>query len=162
MVVNRTRRSLTTSPRMPKAYCEWAGGRLPSEAEWEKARRAGSTGKYCFGDDASQLGEYAWHCGNSDHEAHPVGKKKPNAWGLHDMHGNVWEWTSSKLKPYPYKAEDGREDIGDTGCARVLRGGSFNYHVDDCRAADRGNSRPTYCNDLIGVRLLCVGCGAPE
>ncbi|MEI7867824.1 MAG: SUMF1/EgtB/PvdO family nonheme iron enzyme [Candidatus Methylumidiphilus sp.] len=81
-----------------KAYCDWLSEKtgqaygLPSEAQWEHACRAGSNARYCYGDDEAKLGDYAWYSNNASSQTHPVGEKKPNAWKLHDLHGNVWEW----------------------------------------------------------------------
>ena len=97
---------------------------LPSEAQWEYACRAGSTTRYCFGDDESQLGDYAWYEANMAGKTHPVGEKKPNAWGLYDMHGNVWEWCQDWYDDYPKSAVD--DPVGPPmGAAHVDRGGSW-------------------------------------
>jgi formylglycine-generating enzyme required for sulfatase activity len=115
--------------------------RLPTEAEWEYAARAGSTTAYSFGDDSSQLGKYAWFAGNVNNTTHPVRKLQPNAWGLYDMHGNVWEWVQDWYGTYT--AEPGTDPQGPTsGSARVIRGGSWNNGAGDCRSAYRLSSPP--------------------
>ncbi len=114
--------------------------RLPSEAEWEYACRAGSETKYYFGDDASKLGEYAWYRDNSNRETHPVGQKKPNKWGLYDMHGNVWEWCEDEWHSnYQGAPKYGKawNDNPSQNSKYVLRGGSWYYGPQDCRSACR-------------------------
>jgi len=98
--------------------------RLPSEAEWEYAARAGTTTRYCFGDDPSELGEYAWYGANSV-KTHPVGQKKPNTWELYDMHGNVWEWVQDEWhSTYDGAPTDGSAWEEEGISYRVTRGGS--------------------------------------
>ena len=112
---------------------------LPSEAQWEYACRAGSTTRYCFGDDHSGLDEYAWYGANSGKKTHPVGEKKANAWGLYDMHGNVWEWCQDWYDRANYK-ESPVGPPGPTG-NRVQRGGSWEYPEGLCRSANRAGRR---------------------
>jgi formylglycine-generating enzyme required for sulfatase activity len=118
---------------------------LPTEAQWEYACRAGSSGKYCFGDDESQLGDYAWYAKNSGSETHAVGGKRPNRWGLYDMHGNVWEWCADMYGSYGSARE--RNPTGTaTGVwqqALLLRGGSWFSYPIGVRSANRLRSDPT-------------------
>ena len=129
--------------------------RLPTEAEWEYACRAGSTGKWCFGNQESQLGDYAWFVGNSRSRTHPVGEKKPNAWGLHDMHGNVWEWCQDCYHGAAYKGRSAisQDPFVESSSNRVIRGGSWNNDAAPCRSARRRTSDPTFRSDTFGFRL---------
>jgi formylglycine-generating enzyme required for sulfatase activity len=112
--------------------------RLPSEAEFEYACRAGSKTRYYFGDDASKLGDYAWDLWNSDYKTHPVGEKKANAWGLYDMHGNVWEWCQDWWKDGYYKESPVDDPTGAaTGSIRVIRGGGWSLPAASCGRCGR-------------------------
>jgi len=127
--------------------------RLPTEAEWEYACRAGATTAYSFGDDVSRLGEYAWHRDNSSGTTRPVGEKLPNAWGLFDMHGNVYEWCQDLYGPYE-RLQVVSDPIGPaSGSRRVLRGGAFVYHPGSVRAAYRDSDLPDDRGLFIGFRL---------
>ena len=111
--------------------------RLPTEAEWEYACRAGTTTAYSFGDDVSQLGEYAWYYDNLEYTTHPVGELKPNAWDLYDMHGNVWEWCQDWYVPYGNEKVVSDSTGAASGHFRVLRGGAIGLLPRDVRAANR-------------------------
>ncbi|MCK5660554.1 MAG: formylglycine-generating enzyme family protein [Methanosarcinales archaeon] len=128
--------------------------RLPSEAEWEYAARAGTTTRYSFGDDESRLGEYAWYTGNSGRQTHPVGQKKPNPWGLYDMHGNVYEWIQDRWHGDYNGAPTNGSAWESGGGYRVYRGCSWNYNKDNCRSAKRHNLDPRNFHDTHGFRLL--------
>ena len=127
--------------------------RLPTEAEWEYACRAETMTAYSFGNDESQLNFYAWHSKNSSSTTHPVGQKKPNAWGLYDMHGNVWEWCSDWHEAYPRGAvTDPQGPL--SGSSRVLRGGSWFFDEAGCRTAERLTHRPSYRTTDNGFRVV--------
>jgi formylglycine-generating enzyme required for sulfatase activity len=145
--------AVTITPFAAKQYTKWLSGitgnnyRLPTEAEWEYAARAGTTTAYSFGDDASQLPEYAWFEDNSDFQTHPVGTKKPNPWGLYDMHGNVAEWTLDQYSPEAYSAlGSGTVDVKKALVPptkiypRVIRGGSWYEAAPAARSAARHKS----------------------
>ncbi|MCY2991291.1 MAG: SUMF1/EgtB/PvdO family nonheme iron enzyme [Planctomycetota bacterium] len=143
--------------RLSEVAEERAAGRtyrLPTEAEWEYACRAGSTSKYSFGDSEAELGTYAWYNKNSIKATHPVGAKQANAWGLYDMHGNVWEWCADGYGPY---AAGAASDPSGPGLAsyRVDRGGSCYGATAICRSATRNWSSPSD-RDSLGFRLAAV------
>ncbi|MBM3889680.1 MAG: formylglycine-generating enzyme family protein, partial [Verrucomicrobia bacterium] len=137
-------------------YCKWLSAktgqfyRLPTEAEWEYACRAGATTAYSFGDDPAKLGDYAWFKGNSNSAYHKIGQKKPNAWGLHDMHGNVVEWTLDQYLPDFY-ATLAKNNPADNPFARstkrypqTARGGSWQDDPPELRSAVRRASDPVW------------------
>jgi formylglycine-generating enzyme required for sulfatase activity len=128
--------------------------RLPTEAEREYALRAGSTSTYFFGDNKSQLGDYAWYQDNSGQEAHPVGQKRPNAWGLYDMLGNVWEWNQDWFGATYYANSPSADPTGpSSGAYRVARGCGWNLDARYCRSANRSWLEPAYRPESIGFRL---------
>ncbi|MEO8414360.1 MAG: formylglycine-generating enzyme family protein [Ginsengibacter sp.] len=136
-------------------FCKWLYARtglfyrLPTEAEWEYACRAGSSTSYSFGNDTAKLGDYAWYIANSKGKTQPVGQKKPNAWGLYDMHGNVMEWTIDQYIPDFY--EQFNNKVADNPVAtpvklypNTVRGGSFGDSAPDLRSAKRIGSDPRW------------------
>lgn len=129
--------------------------RLPTEAEWEYAARADSSTRYGFGDQRQQLGQYAWYEANANGQTHPVGRLKPNAWGLYDMHGNVWEWVQDWYDAAYYQVSPKLDPRGPSPALyRAVRGGAWDADAGDCRAASRNVEYPDNPNRVIGFRLL--------
>lgn len=150
---------LTPCYRLEPEQAKWDrsanGYRLPTEAEWEYACRAGTETAYCFGDDAAAMDEYAWYDKNSGNQTHAVGQKRPNRWGLFDMHGNVLEWCWDLYDSY--QVNPGHDSIKNpagplTGDKRVVRGGAFVFAARLGRAATRFRFRPTNCGRSLGFR----------
>ena len=134
--------------------------RLLTEAEWEYACRAGSAARYCSGDSDSSLGEYAWYGANSGGSVHPVGQKRPNGWGLYDMHGNVWEWCQDWCAEY--SSGDVMDPLGPpSGILRVPRGGSWGQQAGMCESAFHGGSLPISRNNDLGFRLARIAPSYP-
>ncbi len=140
--------------------------RLPTEAEWEYACRAGTKTKYSFGDDDADLDAYDWFGNNSDGTTHPVGSKQPNPWGLYDMHGNVEEWCQDWYGDYPSGSvtdptgpPKGDPTGASWGSFRVLRGGAWDYSAEDCPSASRGGSYPSYRSGNFGFRIVLSSSG---
>ncbi len=128
--------------------------RLPTEGEWEYACRCGTTTTWYSGDEAAGLKEIAWYGANAGGKTHPVCEKTPNAWGLYDMHGNVWEWCQEWFGEWYYATSPLDDPTGPTGgSARVDRGGCWSHDASGCRASRRGRRDPGYRLEDRGFRL---------
>jgi len=133
---------------------------LPTEAEWEYACRAGTDTTYSFGSDPAMLGEYAWFRGNASYHTNPVGRKKPNAWGLYDLHGSVWQWCKDWWHPGYYSQSPSDDPVCNEPAPglrlqfRVLRGGSWAAPAEDCRSANREIDTPDHANLVNGFRIV--------
>jgi formylglycine-generating enzyme required for sulfatase activity len=132
---------------------------LPTEAQWEYACRAGSTGVYCFGDSEEELEKYAWYSKNSGRTTHPVGEKLPNAWGLYDMHGNIWEWCLDWYAKFT-KASVTDPVGASRGASRVIRGGRWDYPARYLRSACRTGHGPGLRDRNLGFRIASSALGA--
>jgi len=134
-------------------YCESMGMRLPTEAEWEYAASEGANNKWYCGNEVSCLNQIAWYAGNSGMRTHPVGQMLPNKWGLYDMAGNVWEWTSDWYSSDAYNKSGHKDPKGAASSPnRVFRGGSWSVNPEDVRSANRGVAVPSYFKNTLGFR----------
>jgi len=141
--------------------CDFAanGYRLPTEAEWEYACRAGTATKYWFSDDAQGLGANGWFKGNSAQKTHPAGGKPANPWGLLDIHGNVFEWCNDWYQADYYKTSPEKDPRGpDTGAKRLLRGGAWSSTPEKCTSAFRYSDMPTNPDSCLGYDYYGFRC----
>ncbi len=134
-------------------FARWCGGRLPTEAEWEYACRAGTQTAYSFGDDRTRLGDYAWYAANSGNLQKPVGLKLPNRWGLYDMHGNLLEWCQDWFAVLPSEGQTDPTGPAD-GEKKVLRGGMSRDWENNCRSASRFSDDQTANWSTLGFRIV--------
>ncbi len=130
--------------------------RLPTEAEWEYAARAGSPAAFSYGDDPATLEAFAWFSFNASGRTHSVGRKRPNAFGLADVHGNVWEWVQDTYDPNYYRRRTEEDPTGPPASLgpRVIRGGGWASIEMDLRLANRGFARPDFRSPFLGFRLV--------
>ena len=149
------------------AFLNWLSGKsgrtmiLPTEAQWEYSCRAGSATSYCYGDDVQELSQYAWYDANRTGVPHAVGEKKPHAWGLYDMHGNVWEWCWDRYGKYP--SEPVTDPVGPKeGSNRVYRGGGWSDVAAICRSAFRNGFDPSFRRFNFGFRVALSPSGIPK
>lgn len=135
------------------------GYRLPTEAEWEYACRAGTTTRYFFGNSPSDLKDYSWFEKNSGGHPHPVGLKQPNPWGLYDICGNVWEWCNDFYHVDYYNRSDAENPKGPAqGDTKVVRGGGWRFSDDTCRSGYRYNENPGYVDACFGYDIYGFRC----